>query len=77
MDKLVRYAHGNGTRVVLSVGGWGGSKFFSVAVKSETSRLTFVDNLYQLLVAHNLDGGPSFLFLLLTQLWILDYISKA
>ncbi|KAH9442263.1 hypothetical protein Pst134EB_028516 [Puccinia striiformis f. sp. tritici] len=56
LDKLVSFAHGNGTRVVLSVGGWGGSKFFSVAVKSESARETFVNNLYQLVLTHNLDG---------------------
>ncbi|KAI9624825.1 hypothetical protein H4Q26_016599 [Puccinia striiformis f. sp. tritici PST-130] len=44
------------TQVVLSVGGWGGSKFFSVAVKSESARETFVNNLYQLVLTHNLDG---------------------
>ncbi|PLW08696.1 hypothetical protein PCANC_22526 [Puccinia coronata f. sp. avenae] len=56
LDKLVGYAHGNGTRVVLSVGGWGGSKFFSVAVKTDAARQTFVNNLYQLVITHNLDG---------------------
>jgi hypothetical protein len=58
LDKLVGYAHGNGTRVVLSVGGWGGSKFFSVAVKTDAARQTFVNNLYQLVLTHNLDGEP-------------------
>ncbi|WAQ91863.1 hypothetical protein PtA15_15A255 [Puccinia triticina] len=56
LDKLVGYAHGNGTRVVLSVGGWGGSKFFSVAVKSDSTRQVFANNLYQLVLTHNLDG---------------------
>ncbi|KAA1086832.1 hypothetical protein PGT21_013035 [Puccinia graminis f. sp. tritici] len=56
LDRLVSGAHAAGSRVVLSVGGWGGSKFFSVAVKSECSRQTFVNNLYQLVLAHDLDG---------------------
>ncbi|KAG0144674.1 hypothetical protein CROQUDRAFT_659742 [Cronartium quercuum f. sp. fusiforme G11] len=57
LDKLVRYGHGNGTRVCLSIGGWDGSKYFSTAVRNESSRETLVSNIMKLMKEHNLDGN--------------------
>ncbi|KAF8272570.1 glycoside hydrolase superfamily [Lactarius quietus] len=44
LSRLVSVAHNNGKKVKLSVGGWDGSKFFSYAVRNESSRRTFVTN---------------------------------
>ncbi|KAH8118336.1 glycoside hydrolase superfamily [Phellopilus nigrolimitatus] len=46
----------SGTKVKLSIGGWDGSKFFSEACASATSRQTFVGNIVALYKQFNLDG---------------------
>ncbi|KAJ4480852.1 glycoside hydrolase [Lentinula aciculospora] len=47
---------GAGTRVVLSVGGWGGSVYFSQCVASAANRNTFVNTLVNAVNTFGLDG---------------------
>ncbi|KAJ3859360.1 glycoside hydrolase family 18 protein [Lentinula novae-zelandiae] len=47
---------GAGTRVVLSVGGWGGSVYFSQCVASAANRTTFVNTLVSAVNTYGLDG---------------------
>ncbi|PCH40734.1 glycoside hydrolase family 18 protein [Wolfiporia cocos MD-104 SS10] len=55
---LVSSAHnsGHGTKVVLSIGGWDGSYWFSQAVSSATNRSTFVNACINAVNTYNLDG---------------------
>lgn len=41
---------------ILSVGGWGGSRFFSTAVGDETNRTAFIQSLLSLVSEYGLDG---------------------
>lgn len=43
-------------RVLISIGGWGGCKYFSDAALTEASRRKFADNAVALLKKHHLDG---------------------
>ncbi|CAH7669749.1 glycoside hydrolase superfamily [Phakopsora pachyrhizi] len=56
LKRLVKYAHGNGTKVVLSVGGWSGSKYFSQVIVNETTRSIFANSIYEVVTTNNLDG---------------------
>ncbi|KAJ6491819.1 glycoside hydrolase superfamily [Mycena vitilis] len=47
---------GKGTKVVLSVGGWGGSTYFHQAVGSAANRATFVSSLSNAVSTYGLDG---------------------
>ncbi|KAF9074347.1 glycoside hydrolase family 18 protein [Rhodocollybia butyracea] len=47
---------GAGTRVVLSVGGWGGSVYFSQCVSTAANRTTFVNTLVSAVDTFGLDG---------------------
>lgn len=53
---LVSAAHAKGKRVKLSIGGWSGSKYFSSAVKSSSSRSIFVENILSVYESYSLDG---------------------
>ncbi len=56
LQRLVDGAHANGKRVKLSIGGWGGSKYFSPAMCTPESRATFVDNIVTTYHQFGLDG---------------------
>ncbi|KAE9388453.1 glycoside hydrolase [Gymnopus androsaceus JB14] len=47
---------GAGTRIVLSVGGWGGSVYFSQCVSTAAKRTTFVKTLASAVTTYGLDG---------------------
>ena len=58
LDDLVTRAHAAGKKVLVSVGGWNGgddSAFHTIAASSSL-RTTFITNLYNYVIAHNLDG---------------------
>ncbi|SNX87949.1 related to Chitinase [Melanopsichium pennsylvanicum] len=44
------------TKAVLSLGGWGGSTYFSPAVRTAASRATFIRNINKYYTQYNLDG---------------------
>ncbi|EJD51005.1 glycoside hydrolase [Auricularia subglabra TFB-10046 SS5] len=58
LRRLVSAANssGKGTRVVLSVGGWGGSYWFSQAVSSAANRTTFVNSIVSAINTYGLAG---------------------
>ena len=56
LQRLVDHAHANGKRVKLSIGGWGGSKYFSPAMCTPESRATFVNNIVTTYYQYGLDG---------------------
>ncbi|KII91199.1 glycoside hydrolase family 18 protein [Plicaturopsis crispa FD-325 SS-3] len=58
LKSLVSAAHGSshGTKVVLSVGGWGGSTYFSATMSSSANRTTFINALASAVSTYNLDG---------------------
>ncbi|PBK72768.1 glycoside hydrolase family 18 protein [Armillaria solidipes] len=56
LARLVKFAHGNSTKVKLSVGGWSGSHCFSAAMSNETSRKVFVGNIVNIYNTYDLDG---------------------
>ncbi|KAG1783219.1 glycoside hydrolase family 18 protein [Suillus placidus] len=56
LHNLVVEAHAAGTLVKLSIGGWSGSHYFSIAVSTATNRNTFVNNILAIYVKYNLDG---------------------
>ncbi|GLB44487.1 putative glyco_18 [Lyophyllum shimeji] len=47
---------GKGTKIVLSVGGWGGSYWFSNAVKTQANRTQFIHALVEAVNSFGLDG---------------------
>ncbi|KAF9458111.1 glycoside hydrolase family 18 protein [Collybia nuda] len=58
LKRLVTSAHnsGKGTKIVLSVGGWGGSHYFSSATSSSANRTTFTNALKSAVNTFGLDG---------------------
>ncbi|KAI0751174.1 glycoside hydrolase family 18 protein [Daedaleopsis nitida] len=58
LKTLVSSAHssGKGTKVVLSIGGWGGSTYFSQAMSSSANRTTFVNACVSAVNTYSLDG---------------------
>ncbi|CDO77188.1 Glycoside Hydrolase Family 18 protein [Trametes cinnabarina] len=58
LKTLVTSAHnsGHGTKVVLSIGGWGGSYWFSQTMSSAANRSTFVNACVSAVNTYNLDG---------------------
>lgn len=53
---FVSACHAGNTKAVLSLGGWGGSTYFSPAVRSASSRSTFIGNIVKTYKQYNLDG---------------------
>lgn len=53
---MVKLAHENQTKVLLSVGGWTGSKRFSPMVASPLSRKQFIDWNLEFIEKYNTDG---------------------
>ncbi|KAK0191141.1 glycoside hydrolase family 18 protein [Armillaria mellea] len=56
LARLVNLAHGNSTKVKLSIGGWGGSRCFSAAMSNETNQKVFAGNIIRLYNMYGLDG---------------------
>jgi chitinase len=56
LTRLVSSAHGAGKRVVVSVGGWTGSAYFSSIVASSSLRSTFLQSLLDMVDTYKLDG---------------------
>ncbi|KAI0774706.1 glycoside hydrolase family 18 protein [Trametes elegans] len=58
LKTLVNSAHnsGHGTKVVLSIGGWSGSYWFSQTMSSASNRSTFVNACVSAVNTYNLDG---------------------
>ncbi|KAM5542384.1 hypothetical protein V8D89_003843 [Ganoderma adspersum] len=58
LKTLVSAAHnsGQGTKVVLSIGGWGGSYWFSQAMSTSANRTTFVNACVSAVNTYSLDG---------------------
>lgn len=61
LKRLVTSARnsGKGTKIVLSIGGWGGSYWFSQAVSSSSNRGTFVNACSSAVNTYGLDGRQS------------------
>ncbi|KAI5475768.1 glycoside hydrolase family 18 protein [Pseudohyphozyma bogoriensis] len=55
LKELVSYAHGNNTKVIISVGGWSDSTYFSDAVKS-ANRAHFVQKFATMIATYKVDG---------------------
>ena len=56
LTELVQLAHGNNTKVLISVGGWTDSVYFSGAVATATNRAKFVKNLVAMMDQYGVDG---------------------
>ncbi|KAM0750346.1 glycoside hydrolase family 18 protein, partial [Meredithblackwellia eburnea MCA 4105] len=58
LKQLVSYAHGKGnnTKVVIAVGGWTDSVYFSSAVSTSTNRAKFVKNIVTMANTYGVDG---------------------
>ena len=56
LSNVVTYAHLHNVKVLLSVGGWSGSEFFTEMTSSEENRNAFIENVRLTLLNFNLDG---------------------
>lgn len=56
LRQFVSACHSGNTSAVLSIGGWGGSTYFSPAVRTASSRSTFISNIMATYNKYNLDG---------------------
>ncbi|KAJ2779996.1 hypothetical protein H4R18_003696 [Coemansia javaensis] len=56
LPQVVKDMHANGTKVLVSVGGWTGSNFFSNIVKSSGTRKTMIDSMVAYVKTNDLDG---------------------
>ncbi|KAH8920058.1 glycoside hydrolase family 18 protein [Atractiella rhizophila] len=56
LRRLVTNAHQHGTKVLLAIGGWTGSQYFSGNVASSSSRKNFAKNIVNVLDQFDLDG---------------------
>ncbi|EST06786.2 Glycoside hydrolase, family 18, catalytic domain protein [Kalmanozyma brasiliensis GHG001] len=56
LRRFVAACRGGNTRAVLSIGGWGGSTYFSSAVRTADSRARFIANIIRVYQSYNLDG---------------------
>lgn len=56
LDNLVTLAHAANTKVLISIGGWTASNFFSAAVSTAKNRKVFIKNIVALAAKHNVDG---------------------
>jgi len=56
LKRLVKAAHSGKSKVVISIGGWGGGEYFSPAVGDASSRKTFINNIVAFHKKYNLDG---------------------
>ncbi|THH32949.1 hypothetical protein EUX98_g1250 [Antrodiella citrinella] len=56
LTRLVNAAHAAGKKVKVSIGGWTGSRYFSPATSSDTTRKQLATNILNLYRQYNLDG---------------------
>ncbi|SPO31453.1 related to Chitinase [Ustilago trichophora] len=56
LRKFVAACKAGNTKAVLSLGGWGGSTYFSPAVRTASSRATFISNIVKYYNTYQLDG---------------------
>ncbi|GAA5956788.1 hypothetical protein JCM3765_005737 [Sporobolomyces pararoseus] len=56
LNRVVKYAHGNGSKVLIAIGGWTDSQYFSTAVATASTRKTFVSSIKSLVDKYNVDG---------------------
>ena len=56
LQRVVKLGHAAGAKVVVSVGGWTGSKYFSSAVSTAAGRTKFAQNMAKMISTYNLDG---------------------
>jgi len=56
LQQVVQLAHSNHVKVLLSIGGWTGSQYFSAMCASATNRHTFITATLALVKQFNLDG---------------------
>ncbi|EJD03467.1 chitinase [Fomitiporia mediterranea MF3/22] len=56
LPQFVAKAHENDVKALLSVGGWGGSQYFSTNVGDENNRTKFVSAMTELVNTYQLDG---------------------
>ena len=57
VEELVRLAHQQGVKVLISVGGWGWDRQFEAAAGNPTSRAAFVRNLVKFIEQYQFDGA--------------------
>ncbi|KAJ2855342.1 hypothetical protein FB639_006240, partial [Coemansia asiatica] len=56
VPQLVSEIHSKGTKVLLSVGGWTGSNYFSNILKDSGARSTLITSMVNYVKNNNLDG---------------------
>ena len=56
LRSFVKACKAGDTKAVLSLGGWGGSRYFSPAVRTASARATFIGNIVKTYNTYNLDG---------------------
>lgn len=56
LNRVVKYAHGNGSKVLIAIGGWTDSKYFSTSVQTANNRKTFIGNIKKMVDQYNVDG---------------------
>ncbi|KAF9315385.1 hypothetical protein BG003_003093 [Podila horticola] len=56
LNRVVREAHAKGVKVLMSIGGWTGSQYFSPLAATKQGRKTFIDGAVQFVQEYNLDG---------------------
>ncbi|KAI8359358.1 glycoside hydrolase superfamily [Mortierella sp. GBAus27b] len=56
LDRVVRAAHAKNVKVLMSIGGWTGSQYFSPLAATEHGRRTFIDGAIKMVKDYNLDG---------------------
>lgn len=56
LNELVTLAHASNTKVMLSVGGWSSSNYFSTAVSTYDNRVLFVNNIVKFAQQFGVDG---------------------
>lgn len=64
LHRLTKLAHTANKRVKLSVGGWGGSKYFSKAVSTEANRQLFASRIVAIYDEFGIDGIDMCVFFL-------------
>ncbi|KAI7830368.1 chitinase [Gamsiella multidivaricata] len=56
LNRVVRAAHAKNVKVLMSIGGWTGSQYFSPLAASKQGRRTFIDGAIKMVKDSNLDG---------------------
>lgn len=56
LRRVVRSAHANNVKVLMSIGGWTGSQYFSPLAASQQGRKTFIDGAIDMIKKNDLDG---------------------